>query len=713
MLFAIIAGLATLAAAAVVVVVVLKRRKKGSDGVVSQANFNSIDTFGVGPSAKAKHGFGGAEPQVSHSQTASGSPGESLQSRFVAMGVLGAAIFGSLAAKLWSMQVMQSASYSRQAAENLYTTVYTPAPRGIIYDASGIALVKNKSSFTILATSDVANNYDVVLRLSALLGIPFEIVRQRILDSSTGAQNNRVVTSDASLRNLAFISEHADAFTGITCETRTTRVYPYKALAAHALGYISTVSDTELNNPPAGRNIESGDLVGKSGVEATYEDLLAGDHGTRTLLTDADGNVQEVVSETDPTRGNDLYLTIRGPVQQVSDQTMRDTIAPNGKLGSSLGTAAALICLDARNGEVVALSNFPTYTPESFIGGISQDVWDQFNTEDSHYPLMDRVVSGAYPAASTYKAFTAMAALTYGIATSTTTYNCTGTWTGFGSDYPQKCWLETGHGTLDLIGGIAHSCDVVFYDIAKGFWDKQDSLGLTAMQSYIEEYGFGRVTGIDLAGEAAGRVPTPQWKAEYFKDAPEQATWQGGDMTNMSIGQGYVLVTPVQLACGYMGIATGKIYKPHLLKEVRNSFGDTVVKAKAEQTYTPEMTNENVAVVREGLKQVMTLNGYTSKFLPDIDYVIAGKTGTAEVAGKSDYTWFAGYAPADDPKFVVACVVEEGKVTTTTSVPIGMAVLNAAMESEAGTIDKTMSAISGAYETVAYTQSSSTTSRTD
>jgi penicillin-binding protein 2 len=711
MLIAVIAGVATLVALILIVVfAITKHRSKDSDRVTPSHAINSIDTYGVAPS-KQKSGFGSAPAQqVPHSHTASGAPSEMLRSRFVAMGVLAAAVFGSLGVKLWSMQIMQASSYSQKAKENLYTTVYTPAPRGIIYDYGGVPLVKNKSSYTILATSDVADNRDVVTRLSALLGIPFEVVRQRILDATTGAQNTRVVASDASLRNIAFISEHADAFPGVTCENRTMRQYPYGALAAHVLGYTGTVSTDELSNAGEGRTVQSGDIVGKSGVEATYEDVLAGDHGTRTLLTDADGTVQQIVSETDPTRGNDIYLTIKGPVQKVSDQIMRDTVAPDGKLGAGAGSAAALVCLDATNGEVVAMSNFPTYAPESFIGGISQDIWDAFNTDSSHYPLMNRAIAGTYPAASTFKAFTSMAALQNGIATSGTTYDCTGTWTGFGDAYPQKCWKTTGHGILDLEGGIANSCDVVFYEIAKGFYEAQDKLGIDAMQNYIAEYGFGKQTGIDLSGEAVGRIPTPEWKAEYYKDAPEQAVWQGGDMSNMAIGQGYVLVTPLQIACGYAGIATGQIYKPHILKEVRNSLGATVVKTDSSVAYKPDQTKANIDLVHTGLLDVMTLNGYDS-FFSDVDYQVAGKTGTAEVSGKNDYSWFACYAPADNPKYVCACIAEEGVSSLKSTIPMASAVLKAAMAYDKGTLDMTMASISGAYETVAYSVAS--TSRTD
>lgn len=689
MFVAAIAGIVTLVATIAVIAFALRRRNTQTKGHVNPTRkINQVGTVGVQPEKQAA-GFGGnAATQIPQSHTSTGAPSDALRGRFVAMGVLTAAVFGSLTAKLWSMQVLQSSQYATKAEENLYTTVYTPAPRGIIYDYSGIPLVKNNTTYAVLASPDVAGNHDVVMRLSALLGIPFEVVRQRVASTASGAQNDRVVTTDANRRNISFISEHASAFPGVTCETRAVRTYPFGSLAAHVLGYTGTVSDEELANVAEGRDIQSGDVVGKNGVEASYDNMLAGEHGTRTMLTNADGNIEEVISITDPARGNDVYLTIRGTVQRVADETMREYVL------SGRCTAASVVCMDARNGEIVALSNYPTYEPESFIGGISSEVWDEFNTEASHYPLMNRAIAGTYPAASTFKAFTAMAALTSGVADSRSSYYCTGTWTGFGPEYPQNCWLTSGHGGLDLVGGIANSCDSVFYEIAKGFFDKQDTLGQTAMQDLVSEYGFGRQTGVDLPGEAAGRVPTPEWKAEYFKDAPEQGEWQGGDMTNMVIGQGYVLATPLQIATGYCGVATGKVYKPHILKEVRNAQGEVVVEFKPEVLYTPDQSEENFKLVREGLRQVIDINDYMQYF-EGATYAVAGKTGTAEVEGRKDYALFATYAPADDPKYVVALVAEEGGTTTTTSIPMAARVLVAAMNYDNGTLPDVLTATDG------------------
>ena len=231
----------------------------------------------------------------------------------------------------------------------------------------------------------------------------------------------------------------------------------------------------------------------------------------------------------------------------------------------------------------------------------------------------------------------------------------------------------------------------------------------------MKEYGLQTKLGIDLSGEAEGRIPTPEWKAEYFKDAPEEAQWLPGDMTNMAIGQGYVLVTPLQIAAGYAGIATGTVYRPHVMKEVRNSLGETVLSYEPEVIATPTQSEANAKLVHEGLKEVMTVNNYDDRFFSGLNYTVAGKTGTAQVSGKKDYSWFVCYAPADNPKYVCACLTEEGVSSTVCSMPMCATVIQAAMSLDAGNIDPTsVEYIDGSYTTVASSSSSSTsTARED
>lgn len=701
MLSAILTTIAALVVLGVLAVVIFRVRSQSSRTRTSdRMRVKSVTSVGIAAETPKTSNTSGSGVSFGGSSV---NP-DSLRNRFLAVGVLAAGVFGALGVRLFGLQILDSATYSEEAQENLYTTVSTPAPRGVIYDSQGVALVTNRQVQTVLADADVAENSDVLLRLSSLLGIPYEIVRSRILDSSSGAQSQRVVASDVKLRDIAYISEHRDAFPGITTQVRTTRTYPYGALAAHVLGYTGTASEDDLNNAAKGRDIQSGDAVGKSGVEQTYDALIAGDHGQRILVTDASGAVQQVVAETDPSKGNDVYLTIDARVQHVADVALQEAVT------GGTGTAAACVVIDVQTGGIVAMSNYPTYEPERFIGGISQDTWDAYQTEESHYPLMNRAIAGTYPAASCFKAFTGLAGLTYGFADTTRTWDCTGTWTGFGDEFPQKCWLETGHGYITFREGVIESCDTVFYEIAKDFYNARGTIGNEAMQDFIKEFGYAASTNIDLSGEAEGRIPTPQWKQEYFRDVPEEAQWLPGDMSNMVIGQGYVLVTPIQVARAYAAVATGKLLRPHLLKEVRNSLGETVMSFETVEDYHPDVDESLLAVMQDALHGVATENSSVAADFGQYSWSAAAKTGTAEVAGKQDMAWFSCYAPYEEPRFALSLCLEEGGSGGTTGSPIAARIMDAAIRSLDGSLDEQITAIpaTGVNE-----QSSSSSSNSD
>lgn len=678
MLTAIVVTLIALVVLVVVAILAFRiRQNRSGDKTPKKMRVNAISSVGVAAHAPKTTMSSTSGPTISSATM----PKEGLRNRFIAMGAIVAVVFGALATKLFGLQILDNANYRKEAEQNLYTIVSTPAPRGIIYDADGNALVSNRQVQTVLADADVAHRPDAILRLSVICGIPYEVVKARILDSSSGAQSQRVVASDVSLRTVAFIAEHADALPGVTTQIRSTRQYPYGALGAHVLGYTGTASSEDLEQVQQGRSIEMGDAVGKSGIEQTYDAVLAGDHGQRTLVTDASGDIQQVVSEVDPTKGSDVYLTISAPVQFAVDSALKELVT------NHVGTAASCVVMDVKTGGIIALGNYPTYEPETFIGGISQEVWDAYQTEESHYPLMNRAIAGTYPAASCFKAFTGLAGLTYGFADAGKTWVCSGTWTGFGEQFPQKCWQHSGHGTLDLREGVVESCDVVFYEIAKDFYNARNSIGNDAMQDFVKEFGYDNYTGIDLSGEARGRIPTPEWKSEYFRDVPQEAQWLPGDISNMVIGQGYVLVTPIQVARAYAAVATGKLLKPHLLKEVKNSLGETVVSAETQEDAAPDVTDTNFEIMRNALRGVALENSSVSQDFGQYTWSAAAKTGTAEVAGKKDFAWFACYAPFEDPKYSLALIIEEGGSGGSVASPIAAKIMDVALKYGDGTLD--------------------------
>lgn len=698
MLVAIIVGIVTLvvAAAAVTAFFMVRNRRHGTQvrpgGGADPVK--SIGNVGVGaPGAREARGAHGGPVLAKSPQSTTGRPSEAVRSRFAAVGVLGAVIFGSLALKLWSMQVLSSDRYRAEAAENKYSTVATPAPRGQIYDRNGLLLVKNRSTVTVLADASVADDHDVMARLSAVLGIPYNIVRMRIKDQSSGAQSQRIVAEDATQRDAAFISEHSDAFNGVSVQARTVREYPYAALAAHVLGYTGPVSEAELEDVPDNRSIELGDTVGKSGVEAYYDNVLSGDHGKRRVVVDSQGRVVEVESETAATRGNDVYLTIDAAVQYVAERALANLIAPDGVIGHGKGAAGAVVAMDVTDGSIVAMASYPTFDPTKFTGGIAQDVWDLYSTEESYYPLLNRAISGTYPAASTYKAFTSLAGLKHGFADDSREWNCKGSWDGFNSGDWQKCWNTYGHGPINLHNGIVVSCDIVFYEIAKDFFyagrTQGGTISDTALQEEIAQFGFGKLTGIDLSGEEAGRIPTAEWKAQHWSDVPTEGMWHGGDLTNLVIGQGDVLITPLQNAVGYGAVATGKLMRPHLLKEVRNGADKAAVVFEPEVVAEPDVQEENYKLVRDALKEVSlsdhTIAGVLAEWNVDVAD-IASKTGTGEVAGKGDMAWYVCYYPSDEPRYVVSACVEQGGAGAQVAGPLGAEVLGACVAAERGTL---------------------------
>ena len=449
------------------------------------------------------------------------------------------------------------------------------------------------------------------------------------------------------------------------------------------LGYAGTISQEELAKSNSAHSYESGDIVGKDGAEQAFESYLQGDRGVKRVEINAAGDVVGTVDTVDPVQGNDVRLTIDAKVQKVAEQALQKAFADAARAHYDNAAAGAIVCLDANTGEVIAMASAPTYDPAEFIGGVSSDTWERLTDEENEYPLSNRCIAGLYPAASTFKGFTGLAGLEYGYADNHSVWDCKGTWTGFGKAWPQKCWNLDGHGHIGFHKGIVESCDVVFYEIAKRFYYYKGSD--TVLQEYLQTWGFGSKTGVELPGEQEGRVPTPQWKKEYNRDAPESQAWQPGDVSNLIIGQGDLLVTPLQIACGYAGLATGTVPKPVLLHSVIAADGKTVVVDGARfqgSTLSPSYKEKNLQIMRRGFEGVVS-EGSVKDVFKGMGVTAAGKTGTGEVAGKDNYAWYVGYAPASKPKYVCACIIEQGGSGATSAAPAVRSVLAKALGKDA------------------------------
>ena len=594
--------------------------------------------------------------------------------RLYAFALIVAGVLGTLAMRLWSLQLINPEQYIKMAEENMKSEVSLPATRGRILDRNGKELVGNRPSLCIVAKRSVISNPIIIHMLSLLLGIPKGIIRKNILDDTLGAQADRILATDVPMNVVAFIREHHMLFKEVSIVERTVRTYPYGSHAAHVLGYIGPVTEADLKLPHPGMNYESRDLVGKSGAEYAFESSLQGIRGIRTYKVDVEGNPIELISEAPSKNGFDVSLTIDIDLQRETDRIIEDVIDSSHYRGYPHANAGAIVCLDIEDGGILASSSYPTYYPSEFVDGISVERYAELNHESSSYPFTNRVIAGQYPAASTFKAFTSLAGLEYGIIGGSTHHYCSGFWESYGKEWGQRCWIHPyGHGYLGLEEAINQSCDIFFYNVGDEFWqkwvnrstksndggdDNQEEEVENPFQERLNSWGFGRHTGVDIIGEMPGRIPTPLWKARNNANTPEEGQWRPGDMTNMCIGQGDLTLTPLQLANGYAGIARRKMLKPHYFHAVHDDKGVPIIKAKTEESEVqPPIDLDHIRRVEDGLQRVIWRTGGNFNKIP---VSIAGKTGTAEVkSAKADFSLFVGYAPVEDPKYCIACVVEQ------------------------------------------------------
>ncbi len=609
--------------------------------------------------------IGGATPRASGGGDNSTEKG--FKNRLTGLSIFSGSIIGVLFTKLWSMQLVSVDEYTQQAELNRTRTISTAAPRGRILDRNGVELVTNRPSLVVVANTEVADNDVEVQLLANILGMPPVAVRRKIQDQTEGAQSLRTVSVDVSRRVVSYIEEHQYLFDGIDVEERAQRHYPLGSRCAHVLGYTGSPTQEQLaasreQEDESGSIVyESGDTVGQAGIEYQYESVLQGIRGEQTVYVDADGNVLDYATSIEAQSGSDIVLTIDAKVQEAAEQALLDAIARVRKKGNSACNSGSAFCMDVTNGEVICLASYPTFSPNDFVGGISNDDWENLSSEESGNPLMNRVIAGQYPSASTIKPLSTFAALNYGIASSESGYDCTGFWTGFGKEYGQYCWQHDGHGWVNLREGIVYSCDTVFYEIGKGFYYSDNPEGL---QETYRRWGLGSSMGIDLPAESSGRVPDAEWKWNYFTYADEFArSWQGGDTTNLVIGQGDLLVTPLQMACVYAGIATrGTIMRPHVLKSVSSHVGDgSVMDYVGEVAREVEEQESSYDLVLDGLRGVIYEESEAqASHFTNMSELVSGKTGTAERSGEEPTGWFIAFVPADDPQYVVASCVEQG-----------------------------------------------------
>jgi len=531
--------------------------------------------------------------------------------------------------RLFYLQVIKGKEYTNLSISNYLRTIQVQAPRGNITSREGTILANDILTYVVKVTpADIKDEDKIIELLISTLGITREDILKAINDDSLPYYYPRVVSVDIPPDKVLELKIKEKEFPGLTVEISPVRKYEKAESFAHIIGYMHEIDKEELFNL-SHRDYTSGDRIGKTGIEKYYEEYLRGIKGKQLYKVDALGKERILQSEDFPEKGNDLVLTVSDELQQKVSDIIKDLP----------GTA---IMMNPKNGEILALASNPTYDPNYFVKGLKPAIWNLWIKGKT---LINRAINGQYPPGSTFKPLVAIAGLESKVFTDKTVVNCEGYITVGQRVF--KCWTyPAGHGPVTMREAIAVSCNVYFYTLGA-------EIGINKLVEYAENLGFGEPTGIDLPNELPGLFPNPQWKREKIKEK-----WYAGDTSNLSIGQGYLLVTPLQMASFYSFIANGG-YKvtPHIVKSVRNNQGEEIYEA-----YFPPLFQDiplkTVNVIKEGLRKAVTRGGGLIP-LKDLSIEVAAKTGTAQTSGKEKpHLWLIAYAPANDPE-VVAVILSE------------------------------------------------------
>ncbi|MDE2196355.1 MAG: penicillin-binding protein 2 [Gammaproteobacteria bacterium] len=592
--------------------------------------------------------------------------------RIVVVGIIGLVLLLTVAARLFYLQVINHSHYATLAEGNrLHDEPVTP-PRGLIFDRNGVLLAENRPSYEMDIIPEQVDDLQATLTaLGQVVNIRPQDLKQfdDLLKTKQPFQPLPLRT-DLSDVEVARFAVDRQNFPGVDIRASLSRYYPLGPATAHVVGYVGIISADELAKLNPAQYISTSQ-VGKIGVEGAYENLLHGSVGMRQVETNAQGRAVRVVSYTPPVPGSDLYLSIDVRVQQAAEKA----------LGNDSG---AVIAINPQNGEVLALVSKPTYDPNLFVSGISTVDYANLSNDPSQ-PLFNRVLRGQYPPGSTIKPFLGLAALNYGVLNPFKDLMCPGYFYLQGNPNPYRDWKRGGHGEIDLPGAITESCDVYFYTVAL-------KLGIDKIHDFLTAFGFGESTGLGLMGEQVGVVPSPQWKRRTLHQP-----WYLGETVITGIGQGYLLVTPLQLADATAALSMhGQRFVPHLL----HAIGDPLSGIVSDTTphALPEVGESDPQawdlVIKAMQNAVASVHGTAHGISYGAQFSIAGKTGTAQVHRKRlgvfgeedesdipkalrDNALFIAFAPVSNPRIAVAVVVEHGGGGGSTAAPIARKVMDA------------------------------------
>jgi len=563
-----------------------------------------------------------------------------------------------LFARLWYLQAVKGEYYYGLAESNRIRPVKLRPPRGIIYDRNGRPLVENVLTFDIsLVPEDIPDLGETIEKLASIVALKPEAI-SALLDNAASARSTYEpikIQEVAPWNEVAMVEAHQDELPGAIIEPEHQRHYPYAGLASHQLGYIGKVTQAQRKQ----EQTDVGLLTGQGGLEKIYDRLLKGIAGKRMIQVNAAGRKVKDLGSDEPRPGTDIYLTIDLDVQKAAEDA----------LGARAG---AVVAMDPNTGEVIALASHPTYDPNLFPRGISPKDWERLMNDPTH-PLYNRAIQSVYPPGSTFKIIVALAGLDSGVIKLDDTVNCSGSLKSGRHSF--RCWKRGGHGAISLHRAIVESCDVYFYTMGERIgWDR--------VAEYARKLGYGSVTGILLPDEKPGLVPTTAWKKKRTGEA-----WYGGDTYINSIGQGFVLVSPIQACRMISAVANGgTLLQPILLKQTRNRETGEIRTFPPEHRDKVRLSAEALREVQGALAGVVAEPGGTAHGAATPLATVAGKTGTAQViaqkvagrklsADTTDHAWFVAYAPVDKPVIAVAVLVEHGGHGGAAAAPVAKKVI--------------------------------------
>jgi penicillin-binding protein 2 len=623
--------------------------------------------------------------------------------RMSVLGVVAVALFVALFARLYDLQIVGSPEFQVQAEANRVRTVQVPAPRGRILDRNGKVLVDNRIAVVVAINRGEFNDLEeqdrnmLVMRLTGELNrvgknITAEQITRRVNDERFSRYAPVPVASDVPEQLKIYLEEHNTEFPSVTVERTAVRTYPYRELAANVVGYVGKINETELvavggeKEKPYTLN----DDIGKTGVEKAYEPYLRGTPGVRQIEVDAHGDAVRVIHETLPRPGSDVVLTVDIDVQALAQRRLEQGLEAararpaRGGNAENRGTRGAVVVEDPNNGQVVAMASYPNYDPTPFVDGIDAAEWAYLNDPANNYPLNNWAIQGQWAPGSTFKLFVGYAALQSGLMAPDTVFYDSG-----GYQIPgcagAKCFRRNSggasYGSISLPQAITVSSDAYFYNVGAQFWLQRDHLGGDAgMQQYIQGWGIGEESTIPLSGEASGRLPTPEWRRDFCEKTDcNDPEWRAGDNVNLAVGQGDLVLTPMQLANGYATFANGGTrYQPKIALRIVPPEGEpTEIEPKAiTQVDLPPSVREPLL---EGLMGVTSSGTAASAFSGfDLDnFYVAGKTGTAQVDGKADTAVFASFGPVANPQYAIAVFMEESGFGGSNAAPVSRALYDA------------------------------------